>query len=281
MGSPTGRATEEGNKSFYWTGSVVDRFSSDARWLDRGERAAVGLVASEVRGGAILDIGVGAGRTVSLLCLLSDDYRAIDYSPTMVERCRSSYPDREVEVGDARDLSRFADGQFALVMFSFNGIDTVSHDDRAVVLAEICRVLAPGGYFVYSTINRNGPIFGDRPWRALKSARADMATLKRAVNWFIGFGLDVRGRFRRWARWWRVRDEVEDHGSWALGPLAGPGSGLVVHWTTTAATAEELGAAGMSLVALFDMEGHPLDAAVPDQSPMFHVVARRPQTAGS
>jgi len=281
MISKVGRSAEESNKSFYLAGAPSAKLESNGCWLDRGEQAAVSLVATHVRGGAILDIGVGRGRTVSLLTLLSDDYRAIDFSPTMVEQCRSLYPDRDVEVGDARDLTRFADGQFALVMFSFNGIDTVSHDHRAIVLSEICRVLAADGYFVYSTTNKNGPIFRDRPWRVVRTARPDVATLKRGLLWLIGFGLDVRGTTGRWVRWWRLRDEVDDHGSWAHGPLTGTGSGLVVHWTTTAATAEELDVAGMSLVALFDQLGHPLNAADQNHGPVFfHIVARRPPRDG-
>ena len=49
----------------------------------------------------------------------------------------------------------FADGSFDFVLFSYNGIDYVSHDDRLKILQEVRRVGKPGGYFCFSTHNLN------------------------------------------------------------------------------------------------------------------------------
>src|SRR5512142_6987 len=89
-------------------------------WTDAGERVALARVAPDVRGRPILDVGVGAGRSASILQLLSDDYVGIDYTPAMVEAFRRNHPRLTVYEADARDLSRFDDGRFALVYFSFN-----------------------------------------------------------------------------------------------------------------------------------------------------------------
>jgi SAM-dependent methyltransferase len=267
--------TGEPNRAIYSLGAAVTRFRPAARWLDEGERAAIELVAPDVRGQSILDIGVGGGRTVSLLTLLSSDYRAIDYSPTLVEACRNSFPNRDIEVGDARDLSRFDDGAFALVVFAFGGLDSVSHNDRQIVLREIHRVLAPGGYFVYSTLNRDGPHFDDRPWRGLRRTRFNVAALKQVARWAAMYGSTMRDHVKGWVKWWPMRGDVEDHGSWAHGPLTGPGLGLVVHWATLIGTAEEIETAGLSLVALFDDQGRRLEPTDTTVTPMFHVVAQR------
>jgi SAM-dependent methyltransferase len=267
--------TGEPNKNLYTSGSLVGHFRPAASWMDEGERAAIELVAPDVRGRSILDIGVGAGRTVSLFTLLSSDYRAIDYSPTLVEACRSSFPNRDIQVGDARDLSRFDDGTFALVVFSFNGLDSVSHDDRQIVLREMHRVLTPGGYLVYSTLNRDGPHFDDRPWRGLRRTRFGVGALKQVVRWAAMYGSDMPGHVKGWVKWWPMRRDIEDHGSWAYGPLTGPGLGLVVHWATLRGTVEELESAGLSLVALFDEAGERLEPTDATATPVFHVVAQR------
>ena len=54
-----------------------------------------------------------------------------------------------------RHLSAFEDAYFDFVLFSFNGIDSVEHRERLVILREIRRVLKEGGYFGFSTLNLN------------------------------------------------------------------------------------------------------------------------------
>ena len=97
----------------------------------------------------VLDLGVGAGRTVPSLAPLAAFYVGIDYSLGMIKQCKARFPHYHVEHGDARDLSRFASGTFDAVFFSFNGIDIVGHADRLTILAEAARVLVKGGIFVF------------------------------------------------------------------------------------------------------------------------------------
>ena len=79
------------NASAYRRPDIVDVY---AGWdsLEAAERTILDRVAPEVRGGKLLDIGVGGGRTVAALTRLSADYTAIDYSPAMVEACGARYP---------------------------------------------------------------------------------------------------------------------------------------------------------------------------------------------
>lgn len=73
----------------------------------------------------------------------------MDYVCEMVTECQRKFPDVRFEHGDARDLSRYEDGSFYLVMFSLNGISMVDHQGRMKILKEVYRILAPGGSFLF------------------------------------------------------------------------------------------------------------------------------------
>jgi SAM-dependent methyltransferase len=76
---------------------------------------------------------------------------------------------------DARNMTFFPDGYFDFVLFSYCGIDYVSHEDRMKILSEIRRLLRKGGFFFFSTHNLNNfkrgcsirlsGSFRDIPWR--------------------------------------------------------------------------------------------------------------------
>jgi ubiquinone/menaquinone biosynthesis C-methylase UbiE len=61
--------------------------------------------------------------------------------PELVQRVKKKYPNGDFRVGDARDLSQFEDESFDFVLFSYNGIDVISHPDRLRTSREIYRVL--------------------------------------------------------------------------------------------------------------------------------------------
>ena len=121
------------------------------------EAASLAHVLNEVRGGAILDIGVGAGRTVKALRQVSPDYLGIDYSQEMINACQAKFPGIRFEHADARRLSSVADQSITLAMFSCNGVSMVGHEDRLLIMREVHRVLKPGGIFLFTTYNRNSP----------------------------------------------------------------------------------------------------------------------------
>lgn len=102
----------------------------------------------------MLDIGIGHGRTSLVFGPLANTYVGIDYAPRMVAIARfatSDYPHLRLETRDARDLTAFSEAAFDVVLFSFNGLDYVSYTDRHAVLAQIRRVMAPRGLFVFSS----------------------------------------------------------------------------------------------------------------------------------
>jgi ubiquinone/menaquinone biosynthesis C-methylase UbiE len=103
----------------------------------------------------MLDLGVGAGRTTIHFAPLVRSYLGLDWSHAMVETCLARFDGAPArfELGDARDLERFDEAAFDFVLFSFNGLDCVDHDERIATLAGIRRVLAPGGVLCFSSHN--------------------------------------------------------------------------------------------------------------------------------
>ncbi|HXE21076.1 MAG TPA: class I SAM-dependent methyltransferase [Rhodoferax sp.] len=205
-------------------------------WTDPGEQVAMQRVAAWVKDQPILDLGVGAGRTVPLLREISQDYTAIDYTPELVDACRAKYPDARVFAGDARDLSRFADASFALVVFSFNGIDAVSPKDRMKVLRQVHRVLRPGGIFLFSAHNQCGPGHGERlklgfdfTRNPLKLVRGFLRMLKNAPR--------TIANYRRYSHLNRRAD------GYSIMNAAAHHHGIVIHYVTIAKQCEQLVAA--------------------------------------
>jgi len=106
------------------------------------------------RGGAILDLGVGGGRTTPYLAEGAARYVGIDYADAMVKICRVKFPRLEFLVADAADLSMFGDESFDSVVFAFNGIDYLQPDQRRqACLRQIHRVLKPCGSVIFSSHN--------------------------------------------------------------------------------------------------------------------------------
>lgn len=135
---------------------VVRRYGQ-ASEVTAPERVIYARLRGELLGQPLLDLGVGGGRTVPALRALSTDYVGVDYSQAMVDSVRRRFPGVRFEHGDARALTAFGDGQFAFVLFSCNGLGMIGHADRLRCLAEVHRVLRPGGYFAFSAHNQRSP----------------------------------------------------------------------------------------------------------------------------
>jgi SAM-dependent methyltransferase len=254
------------NLAVYSEQRTVDAYASEEwtnAWLCIGERLLVGRLAREARGGPLLDIGVGGGRTVGLLRLITDDYVAIDYSPGMVAAALAAYPDVDIRVGDGRDLSMFDDGHFSAVVFTFNGVDSVSHDDRTRVFSEMRRVLRPGGLLFFSTLNKDGARRISKPWRDLRVGSwpewRRLSTTQRARR--LGVALAVLAhRIQMLPDWFRIRILEEDHGSWGMSTLGAHGFKLLSHTVTPTAARAELAVAGFVLLEMVDSYGTPVGA---------------------
>jgi ubiquinone/menaquinone biosynthesis C-methylase UbiE len=105
-------------------------------------------------GMAVLDLGVGGGRTTPYLSQIASRYVGVDYASEMIRICRDKYPHLEFVESEASDLSAFASGSFDAVVMAFNGLDYVIPDGRRVRCLEECnRVLKAGGVLIFSSHN--------------------------------------------------------------------------------------------------------------------------------
>jgi SAM-dependent methyltransferase len=247
-------------------------------WGDPGELCALRLVADRARGRPVLDLGVGGGRTTSLLRLVSSHYIGVDYTPELVDLCRSRHPDTDIRLGDARDLSGIPDGSQGSVVFSNNGIDAVDHAGRTQILTEAFRVLETGGTLCYSTLNKDGPLFQAHPGNAA------------GITWVIGSlfprssgggGEDVtrdggEAAFRAARNWRRLRSQIRDEDDWGLAPFAAHEFGLVTHFVTLDGAQRELDLHGFDLEAVVPCDRREQLAPGEATTALYmHLVARR------
>lgn len=170
---------------------AVGRFDRDT--LFAHERAALDDAFARLAGTApvrVLDLGCGRGRTTAVIAAMANvEITALDIDEAIVADARRVHPEIAFAVGDATRLDGFADAAFDLVLFSFNGIDYIdTRAGRRACLAEVARVLRPGGVFVHSSHNR----------RALWANRDARRILKRNL-WRLLTGADLlRERGRLW-----------------------------------------------------------------------------------
>ena len=256
------------NRRTYRKRGVLRQFETATGWLEPGERAAIAFVADAVRGGAILDIGVGGGRTAPLMAELSTNYRGIDYTPDMVAVARRRCPRLCFHEMDARRMS-FADDSFRLVAFSYNGIDSVDLAGRLEVLRQVHRVLVPAGYFVFSALNRQGAAH-DEHWpdfRVFRDAGLSLARLPRALGRFAQGGVN----------WLRYRLVARNGTDLAIGNVSAHNFGLVTLFTSVRTQVRQLHECGFAVDVIIEPDGRHIapDGSERTNAAWCHFVARK------
>jgi ubiquinone/menaquinone biosynthesis C-methylase UbiE len=143
---------ETENQKTYASAGVV-RYYEQINQLQPAEQLIFDRISDRLPTMKVLDLGVGAGRTTQYLVDRAAEYIGIDSSAEMIAACQLRFPDARFQVCDARDMGCFETGYFDFVLFSFNGIDYVDHDDRLKILQEIHRVSKPQAIFCFSSHN--------------------------------------------------------------------------------------------------------------------------------
>ena len=108
------------------------------------DRHLLNRFAEEVRGrGLVADLGCGPGHVARYLHEQGVTMIGIDLSPQMIEEARRLNPELEFKVGDMRKLS-LLDASFVGVI-AFYSIVHLAPDELPAIMAELRRVLMPGG----------------------------------------------------------------------------------------------------------------------------------------
>lgn len=236
-----------------WSGRLAGHMYRNAGDLFPPEQAILEQISGSARGQRILDIGVGTGRTTGPLRDLSSRYTGIDYSAEMIQRAKKRHPDADYMCLDARDLGAFSDGNFDLVWFSFNGIDYVSHEDRIQILREIRRVLRQGGWFCFSSHNRDHA--GLQQDLGLPAFEFTANPIKLAFR----TAMRARALFNAWALKEReIRSEA-----YAILNDTELQNGLLTYYISLPAQVDQLNRLAFGRVRAFDLNGEQLDTGNP------------------
>lgn len=143
-------------KRTYESEKVV-KFYTTLEHLQKPEQTIFKILEDRLPYWKMLDVGVGGGRTTRHFAPLVAEYVGVDYAANMVKVCEEIFTPREdhisFQVADARYLDQFDDDYFDYILFSYNGIDNISHEDRLLALKEIRRTGKKGGFFAFSTHN--------------------------------------------------------------------------------------------------------------------------------
>jgi SAM-dependent methyltransferase len=272
-----GGAADKLNRLAWSSAKTVELFIRRSGYFCPGETRVMGRLAAEASGEPILDIGVGGGRTTPFLRQITSEYVGIDYLDELVAAARKRSPEARFEQVDARDLSRFTPGEFGAAVFSLNGIDGMSHRDRAVTFSEIHRILRPGGWFAYSTHNLAYTLASR--WRP--DPRRSLRHPLQAISFAHGALL------RCWHRR-RLRALMDSGDGWAAIVTRAYGHPVIWHHVSCEAALRELRSAhfdadievyrsdGRDALEGLREPGPSLPSLAHPDSPDLHVLARRP-----
>ncbi len=134
------------------------------------------------RQGRVLEIGCGLGH---LLSWLVDRYQVYgtDINPWALADARHNVPQGNFAVVSAEDLGCFGSGAFQ-ILIAKHVVEHLAEPERAI--AEMSRVLAPGGLLVLATPNLDSPMRAVKKdaWVGYKDPTH--ISLKRPAEW-LGF----------------------------------------------------------------------------------------------
>jgi len=144
---------------------TIGKYYSDFNDLFLSEIRLFNEIRQHYENKIIVDIGIGGGRTTEFLLQFASKYIGIDYSETMIKEAKVKFPDADLRYGDARNMSDIKGNSADFVLFSYNGIDCMSSNERIFILKECYRILKKDGVFAFSTHNLHFKYFDKLPWQ--------------------------------------------------------------------------------------------------------------------
>jgi SAM-dependent methyltransferase len=217
---------------------------------------------------AMIDVGVGAGRTSYTFGAVAGRYVGVDYSSVMVERARQAVGEDEqcrFMLADVRDLSMVTD-RFDVALFSLNGLDSLGHYDRLEALRQLRGVMTADGVLLFSSHsvhalqNRfpryRGPSHPVTPAKVYRLARA---TARSLIFAGIKAQLDLDSIER--VGWTQARDGAHHFQ-------------LPLYYVTAWEQQRQLEETGWRLMEIWDLNGKEVDPACPGGDWWLHYLCQ-------
>ncbi|MCX9010988.1 MAG: class I SAM-dependent methyltransferase [Candidatus Methanoperedens sp.] len=230
------------NKEVYEAEDVVSSYTTESS-LSEPEKTVLNIFKDRLKNMRMLDIGIGGGRTTCNFAHIAKEYVGIDYSGNMINACKKRFPTPPESISfrvcDVRSMRIFEDNYFDFVLFSYNGIDVISHMDRLKALQEIERVCRIGGYFCFSSHNLQGI---DQLFTPQLSANP-IRTLKKIAKYFL---LRPTIKKLKQSRYAMIRDGAHNHR-------------LVHYYIKPKEQIEQLSSAGFRNVRVYSLDGKEIE----------------------
>lgn len=252
-------ASDINNLKIYSTTESVDLY--DAFDLQEPEKIIFERYLDAYEDKCVLDIGVGAGRTTPHLIDRARHYIGVDYSESMVRRCHENFPGGQFIHADVRNMNMFDDDAFDFVLFSYNGLDCISHEGRLMALTEIRRVLKQDGYFVFSSHNRSAM---DTP----PTPRLRLSLNPRRMAYHVYIYIHER------INYYRTRPLTVATAEYMMINDGSQNFQLVYYYIDIPNQVHQLKQRGFAVLDIYNLKGEPVTSLGDDKSPWLYYVTR-------
>ena len=157
----------------------------------REQARAAARLAKTPEGGTLLDVPCGFGRHAIPLAEDGFDVTGVDRAAALLEEAKRRGEGPTWVLGDYRELP-FADASFDAAINLYTSLGYLGDEEDTAVLAEIARVLKPGGRLVIETMHRDLLVrtFDESAWNRVGEGR--LLLQQRAFDPVTGVAQDTQ-----------------------------------------------------------------------------------------
>lgn len=227
---------------------------AEAQALDRyGERFS----------GRVLELGCGTGRATGHLVARGARVDAVDLSPAMIAEARKRHPGVTFHLQDMADLHGFESDSYDAVMATCNVIDVFDDEQRRALIAEVGRLLAEDGVFVFSSHNRGHVEMLREPWQIPNHPTHRFLAFGKAIVY-----LPVRLRNRH-----RLHPHEVHTPAYEILNDAAHDWRLLQYYIFPADSRRQLAKCGLRMVECLALDGRPIAEGdrAPEESELYYV----------